>query len=581
MRGAYPMAEDILIGEVRVHVLDSADMTQNPAQAELLEALANPSDDIDPEQVIARLRTREALLALSRSRDNSLVWYDFAPGSSILEICDSHGGATGALLGNARRVTAIVPARANALICAHAHKEDADLEIWAGDLADCLEQAGGPFGYIVIHGVGLQSGPLLERCRGLLAEQGRLLVTADNYMGYRRLATSPVDGSGAFDIFGRAPSRPLVTHARLMSLLETAGLCVLQTWYPHPDRILVRSVFSDARLPAAGELPHHADPSGARNVHVLNEDSILRAFAQEGAFAHIADSFLVEAALEPTKPSPVRFARLSNERRRDLAIATTIDSSNVVHKRALYPEGQEHVQRLLALHEALSEQHEGLFAPNKIVPDGPGGIIAEFIEGPTLEDILVRLVTSGQRAEAEALLAEYRWRLESTATEPFELTDGFLDVFGRQAARDDFAMLEGLPCQRVTDVDLILRNIIIADDTWNVLDCEWTFDFPIPCAFVLWRALFYLLVSKGVQAHEAEYDFYPAWGFGDAEREIFFKMEVSMQQYITNDAESIDTILEESSPQPLLLEDLIHKEEARLKATASQRRGPFSFLRRS
>lgn len=46
-----------------------------------------------------------------------------------------------------------------------------------------------------------------------------------------------------------------------------------------------------------------------------------------------------------------------------------------------------------------------------------------------------------------------------------------------------------LPCIAPANIDLILDNIFEKDGKYRVIDCEWIFDFPVPVAFIIWRAI--------------------------------------------------------------------------------------------
>lgn len=74
--------------------------------------------------------------------------------------------------------------------------------------------------------------------------------------------------------------------------------------------------------------------------------------------------------------------------------------------------------------------------------------------------------------------------------QPFQMTEGFRTVFGTM---DDIQALEGTMCSDPADIDLILPNILEGGDgTWHVIDYEWTFFFPVPHNFIIYRTLFFL-----------------------------------------------------------------------------------------
>lgn len=69
---------------------------------------------------------------------------------------------------------------------------------------------------------------------------------------------------------------------------------------------------------------------------------------------------------------------------------------------------------------------------------------------------------------------------------PYERTEAFVQVFG------DVTLPEGQKCRKVTNIDMIFSNVVLEGDSWHLIDYEWTFDFPIPLNFVLYRTFFWL-----------------------------------------------------------------------------------------
>jgi hypothetical protein len=106
----------------------------------------------------------------------------------------------------------------------------------------------------------------------------------------------------------------------------------------------------------------------------------------------------------------------------------------------------------------------------------------------------------------------------------FKKTPEFTEIFG------DVALEEGLKCMPVTDVDLIFSNLIL-DGGWNVIDYEWTFDFPIPVDFVIYRAVFYYIKESGINGEKKEL-LYKTAGMTKELRAVFSEMENNFQFYI-------------------------------------------------
>lgn len=89
-------------------------------------------------------------------------------------------------------------------------------------------------------------------------------------------------------------------------------------------------------------------------------------------------------------------------------------------------------------------------------------------------------------------------------------------------------------CSEVSDIDLILSNILVGEDgTWHVIDYEWTFFFPIPQNFIIYRTLFFLN-HENPQREELSMDrLLKLADISSIEADIYAKMEEAFQQYVT------------------------------------------------
>ena len=167
------------------------------------------------------------------------------------------------------------------------------------------------------------------------------------------------------------------------------------------------------------------------------------------------------------------YEKLSNERNPKFNIITDIverDGKRVVIKRPYSSEAQPHIIRVFEAYRGLQETlqgsafcvNESRFVDNRIESD--------FLEGEH--------ITSAQASEyVEAVKNAYLPKAQA-----FEITPDFINVFG------DVDLPQGTLATRFLDIDLIFENIIKTERGWEIIDYEWTFDFPIPINYVLYRA---------------------------------------------------------------------------------------------
>lgn len=118
-----------------------------------------------------------------------------------------------------------------------------------------------------------------------------------------------------------------------------------------------------------------------------------------------------------------------------------------------------------------------------------GRIEYEYLPYPSLQDLIATHLRKGDWRNANELVTEYKNRvlaLEKVKTTPKEFLEDI--AFGSDGNLNVCCLSRGL-------LDLIPSNILVSSDKWIVIDNEWSFDFPVPVAFVLFRAIRTLAIS--------------------------------------------------------------------------------------
>lgn len=181
------------------------------------------------------------------------------------------------------------------------------------------------------------------------------------------------------------------------------------------------------------------------------------------------------------------YSKFSNDRGRQFKIRTDIledaTGKKCVVKSALTEEAIAHIHHIDAVYNKLSEKYNGYAEINKCeLTDAC--VELEFLQGNTLDQEINRLYAQGQEEAILALLKQYVEFVSYAADkEPFVVTEDFLRVFG------DVKLPDQLLSTSVADIDLIFENILINDNAWNVIDYEWTFLFPVPVNFIIYRGI--------------------------------------------------------------------------------------------
>lgn len=224
------------------------------------------------------------------------------------------------------------------------------------------------------------------------------------------------------------------------------------------------------------------------------------------------------------------YSKFSNERDRKFAIRTDILEENgkrLVKKAALYPEGKAHEADILRWYQELKELYSIIPYEANVCKKEEEGICLEYIEGKTLEELLDEKILSGNVQEAEQILEEYLHNVERIYSQnEFVITDKFTEVFGQVSFEENHF------CASVTNIDMVCGNLVLTEVP-VVLDYEWTFDFPVPAKFVLYRIIHYYIETHASRACLDEAVLFEKFGISSICQEKFAVMEQNFQKYIT------------------------------------------------
>lgn len=227
----------------------------------------------------------------------------------------------------------------------------------------------------------------------------------------------------------------------------------------------------------------------------------------------------------------VIFSKYSNERAREFAIRTDIledeDKHRIVRKTACYPEGKQHIRNLVRWYQELSEVYADTpISINRCVLT-EDGLEPEFVQGHTLEEELDEMLVEKDVQGCVQRLMEYIDAVRKAGSaQRFYVTEEFEKVFGS-------AILPGnLTSAMVTDIDMLVSNVIVADNSWVHMDYEWTFEFPVPVNFVIYRMLMYYMEKGSLRAALRKEDLYRYAGLTKQEIAQYERMEACFQQYL-------------------------------------------------
>lgn len=259
----------------------------------------------------------------------------------------------------------------------------------------------------------------------------------------------------------------------------------------------------------------------------------------------------------------VIYSKYSNERNPRLAVRTDIledeEKRRCVRKYPEFPQGAEHVESIYRRYESFSRLLEGSCLRYNRCERIHGGVELEYLEGETLEEHLLAVKKhQGTEACVKELLEFLHFVKELHVGEEFHKTEAFMQVFG------DVNLCEGTECAACTNIDLICGNIVITGEFLTAIDYEWSFDFPIPVKYLLFRIIFYFSDHAGRGTEFESFDLYGKMGITRDEIRVFEAMETSFQQYVCKNHTPVRDLYDDISDGVFEVKDNFTKENLQI-----------------
>ncbi len=529
----------------------------------LLEIVkTTPEEDLN--KVIAQEKDWAVLYHLSSVRENIVGALPITREDDVLEIGAGCGAITGALTAKAGSVTSIDLSKRRSLVNANRHKDASNLRIIVGNFQDIEPNLDKKYDYITLIGVFEYAvgyigtdDPYREFLRQIsrhLKPGGRVVIAIENRLGMKYWAGAREDHTGHyFEGLENYPD-PVGVHTfsrpELEELFRDTGFTNWTFSYPYPDYKLPSVIYSDDRLPQRGELNNNIYNFDRDRLVLFDERKVYDSLLETGQYPLFSNSYLVvidRADLEQkAEEDQVIYSKFSTERDPKYAIRTDIlkkaDGSRYVRKSASRPEGQAHIRAAAENGTKLEALYAGeRFAVNRGVLNG-NALDLEFVSGKgTWEEELVDLWKRGCKDEVLDQLHAFAERIRNLADKPFVATPQFEAMFGTETFASDERSLP------VTDLDMVAENLMcMADGGKTLIDYEWTFDFPIPVRYVIWRIYHYFLARNAADEAEEEYLF--TEGFSKEDQAQYLRMEAQWQKVTAGEIVPLRELFAEITP---------------------------------
>lgn len=150
----------------------------------------------------------------------------------------------------------------------------------------------------------------------------------------------------------------------------------------------------------------------------------------------------------------------------------------------------------------------------------------EYVAGKSMEELLDDYLAVKDYESLCATVRSYGQEMRRLAFNTFAPCEDYYKVFGDDAA--DAPNYKSMSC---ANIDMIFENLIVRDDSWVVLDYEWTFMFPVPVDFILYRTVHYY-VTPDREKIIGDIDLYEILGIDRTDCDVYKRMEEHFQAFV-------------------------------------------------
>ena len=490
-------------------------------------AIVRDASRVEYPAIIEEKKSWPILYHLSPLRGNIVDWLPIKPGDKVLEIGSGCGAITEKLSEKAGSVTCVELSAKRSLINAYRNQDRDNIEIHVGNFSDIEPSLPEDYDFACMIGV-FEYGQsyihtktpyedFLKIMKKHVKKDGCIVIAIENKFGLKYWAGCKEDHIGTY--FGGLEGYPEGGSARtftrpgLEKIFQNCGVKDYSFYYPYPDYKFPTTIYSDKRLPNAGELTDNMRNFDRDRMVLFNEKYVFDGIIEDKLFDLFSNSYMVIIGGN----TDTCYVKYSNDRAGEYALRTDIvdtPKGRVVRKIPLNERAKEHIQGMERSCRLLKERYEGSGLSINDCILAEDGSYAEFPyeKGVTMEELLDRCLDGDDMDGFHRLFEKY-----------YELIS-----YGEDKA--------------VTDYDLIFANILVDDDRWTVIDYEWTVEKRISPAEVAFRAV-YCYVLEEEKRNKLNLDLImDELGISQQKAEDYREKEGKFQKQVTGKRKSMGEI---------------------------------------
>ena len=332
---------------------------------------------------------------------------------------------------------------------------------------------------------------LIDKVRPLLKADARLVISCDNRYGIKYLC-------------GARSDREVYAKKELEDILKSKGFDEFKLYYPMPDYRLPVTIYSENVLPKQGELARIIEAYDYPAVEYVNIGRKFEEALKLGDFEQFANSFILITGEDIRKD----YVKYNYNREEAYRLRTSIErdgDKRYVVKKALSPEGREHIRSLEDKYKLLNEEASGVeYIKADISEDGYEARF-KFIEGKNLAKEIIAKIDENQN---------------------------HIEAINQAFARIDNG-------REIYNIDAIFDNFLVVDDKYIGIDYEWVAKERLPLKFSRYRALNEFYQAARHLLKEEQSSFFEKFGISAADKEDCEDREKEFQHQVHGENQRI------------------------------------------
>ena len=370
----------------------------------------------------------------------------------------------------------------------------------------------------------------LEKACSYLKSGGSLILIADNKNALRYMTGALREDGGCY-----------IDSITLKELKEKLPFKKSREYYPLPDAVYARNVFSEEMPPKAGDFRGISESFAESRYVLCSEEAIYGSLCEAGAFREFAPSYMVvftghqadcknvpeeehehlaeekNTGDELLKKLPV-YIKYNRMRAEKYALKTEIfekSAERPVVKTALIPEADKHIEdfkkREALLRKGLSDKLSVLEAETGKNAAGRSYAAFKYLKGEDLSKKLSHLIESGKAPHKEI----------------------------EEAVR----LLLGADSNPCHNMDALFENVIVGEDgSCTLIDYEWVFEENLDREYLKYRVLkyWYEAYKARLTAYTGLKEFLGEFGIDQSRTEEFEEKELRFQSYVRGENKLIE-----------------------------------------